>query len=125
MNTRSRMLLGVLSFSWAAFVLVSSARNVSPDPYWPAYLIGGGLFGVAATLATRNAGPRVGRLLAVLGYLSLFMVAVLLVLPSSSDTVIELLPGLALPTEKFIAITLLVVPSWLLLSSRSGRKAPR
>jgi len=112
------MLLGVGAFGWATLVLGSAVRRISPDPYWPVYLIGGGLFGAAATLVTRDASRRpLGWSLAALGFGSLCLFVTLLLLPYDTDVLIE---GF-LPVEKFIVITLLSIPLWLFLSSRAGR----
>ena len=112
-----RMLLGVGAFAWAALILGSAVRNISRDPYWPAYLVGGGLFGAAATLVTRDAGRRsLGRFLAMLTYVSIGCIVTILVPPSDSDVYIE-----SLPVEKFVALTQFLIPLWLFLSSRAGR----
>ena len=68
-----RMLVGVIAFAWAPLLFFLIRMNpLQPDPYWPLYPIVGGLFGAAATLATRDAGQRpLGRLLAALGYISI------------------------------------------------------
>jgi len=109
------MLLGVGAFAWAGLVLGLRVRNSLPDPYWLLYLTGGGLFGAAATLVTRDAGRHsLGRVLAVLGYASICCIVAILLPPSDSDVYIEFLP-----VEKFVAITQFPIPLWLFLSSRA------
>jgi hypothetical protein len=102
------MLVGVGAFSWASvlFALVPDAYH--PDPCWPVYLIGGGSFGAAATIVTRDAGRRsVGRFLAALGYISVCTIVFLFLRDGR---------------WWFIALTLLSIPLWLFLSSRAGRR---
>lgn len=67
------------------------------------------MFGAAATLVTRDAGRRsLGRFLAALGYISICCIVAIF---------------LNEPNKKwFVAITLLFIPLWLLLSSRAGRR---
>jgi hypothetical protein len=109
-----RAFVGVGAFAWGALVFFSFFHK---SPYW---LIVGAVLGGAATIVTRDAGRRsLGTFLAALGYSSICC-AVLLFLTPSTDVYIE-----SLPWGKFMAISVLPMSLWLLLSSRAGRRQSR
>jgi len=107
-----RMVVGVCAFSWAAFIIAFLVRRILPDPLKLVWLIGGGLFGAAATVVTRGASRRLGRILTALGYVSLFGIVAIPLLASS---------GCDLDTLSFAATTLMLIPLWLFLSARASR----
>jgi len=110
-----RIVIGAVAFSWAAFVIFD--RVLWPKPLWPLHLLGGALFGAAATIVTRNAARgTLGRVLAALGYVSVGAIGAVL-LDRSGGCVYFVF----LPLYKFKALTLLPIPLWLFLSSRAGR----
>jgi hypothetical protein len=113
-----RIVVGAGAFSWAAFVIFD--RVLWPKPHWPLHLLGGAVFGAAATIVSRNAAQRaLGRVLAALGYVSVGAIGAVLLQHSGDCVYVEFLPGVALPLAKFKAVTLLPIPLWLFLSSRA------
>ena len=108
------MTLGIVSFAWAALILLMRLR-VAPNSYWPLYLLGGAVFGAVSTRVTRNADQHaIAGVLVVLAALALGAIVGMIFLNPGSDIYIEFMPA-----ETFIALTLLPIPVWLFLSSRA------